>query len=78
MAALLAEHRQPHHAHHTIEIAQRNLDLRQQVDCTDSGGGPALINSDLRPSLPLATGTPSARHSWPDTNNKLPVRTKPT
>src|SRR5579883_1365955 len=42
---------QPHDADHLVEIAERRLDLRQQVDRAGPGGGLSLLDRDLRAKL---------------------------
>jgi hypothetical protein len=37
---------EPHHAHHLVEVAERGLDLRQQVDRATARGGIALLDGD--------------------------------
>src|SRR5581483_8684496 len=44
---------EPHHAHHLVEIAERGLDLRQQVDRAAARRGGALLDGDARAELAL-------------------------
>ena len=68
---------EPHHAGDLVEIAERRLELRQQIDgAARAAFWPSSMETPP-PSLPLATSLPSAsRQSWPETTSRLPVRTK--
>src|SRR5439155_1470560 len=42
---------EPHHAHHLVEIAERGLDLRQQIDRAAARRRVALLDGDARAKL---------------------------
>src|SRR5580704_937228 len=44
---------EPDHAHHLVEVADRGLDLREQVDGTTARGGIALFDRDAGAQLAL-------------------------
>src|SRR6202035_3779733 len=44
---------EPDHAHHLVEVADRGLDLRQQVDGATARGGIALFDGDAGAQLAL-------------------------
>src|SRR3954454_9390569 len=44
---------EPHHANHLVEVAERGLDLREQVDPAGPRGGVALLDGDAGAELAL-------------------------
>ena len=70
---------EPHHAHDLVEIAERGLDLREQLMAQARAAfWPSSIDTPA-PSWPLATSLPSpSKQIWPETISRLPVRTNGT
>jgi hypothetical protein len=69
----------PHDPHHLVEVAERDLDLGQKVDCAGARRAWPCSTVTASPSLPLATRVPDGpRQIWPETTSSDPVRTNPT
>ena len=70
---------EPHHADDLVEIAERGLELREQIDRAGARGGLALLDGDAGAELALGDQVAVLRgRVGPDTNSRRPERTKPT